>query len=61
MPIYARHCDTCNHDDESLESIHADDIIVCPICKKVTYKKIISKTAVSFAGSGWYKDGYSST
>jgi len=60
MPIYARQCNECNHTDEALESIHAEDIIICPVCKKPTYKKLISKTAVSFTGGGWFRDGYSS-
>lgn len=42
MPIYRRECKECKHSIEQLESIKAEDTIICPSCGKKTFAKCIS-------------------
>ncbi len=60
--IYEYSCKSCSHSWEEEQSIKDEPIEFCPSCNKKSAKRQISGS-VNFIlkGSGWYKDGYSST
>ncbi|MEZ4703639.1 MAG: zinc ribbon domain-containing protein [Bdellovibrionota bacterium] len=60
MPIYEYECISKGHRFEELQKISDQPIAQCKVCGGVV-KKLISNTAFSLKGSGWYKDGYSSS
>lgn len=60
MPLYEYHCEKCGRDHEIAQKISAKPLKICPSCGGRLAKKI-SATAFQLKGSGWYKDGYSST
>lgn len=57
--IYEYNCTKCNKELEVEQKISDPPKEKCPKCKgKLT--KLISKSSFVLAGSGWYRDGYSS-
>ena len=59
MPTYDYQCSSCSHEWEEEQSIKADPIKECPLCKKESAKRLISKTSFVLNGGGWAKTGYS--
>ena len=53
MPIYDYHCDHCGHAFSVVRSFKDDDVTVCPNCGKHP-RRLLSKPAIVFKGSGWY-------
>lgn len=54
MPIYEYVCDSCGHDFERQQSFHDAPVSTCPVCGKVSVRRLISSVGVVFKGSGWY-------
>ncbi|MBN1282315.1 MAG: zinc ribbon domain-containing protein [Proteobacteria bacterium] len=57
MPIYEYTCKSCGNHFECMQKISAPPIAPCPRCGD-TADRIISMTAFTLKGEGWYKDGY---
>lgn len=60
MPIYEYHCAHCKKDFERFQKISEAPLLVCPDCGEKV-QRVVSQTAFTLKGSGWYKDGYSSS
>ncbi|MCB0326821.1 MAG: zinc ribbon domain-containing protein [Bdellovibrionales bacterium] len=60
MPIYEYECISKGHRFEEMQKISDQPLEICKVCGGKV-KKLISNTAFSLKGSGWYKDGYSSS
>src|SRR4051812_20030201 len=61
MPLYEYGCESCGHQLEVQQKIADAPLKTCPVCGKDALQKLISSTAFVLKGSGWYKDGYSSS
>lgn len=59
--IYEYACMSCDHTWEEEQKLSDEPTKMCPSCKENTAKRLISKTSFVLKGSGWYKDGYSSS
>jgi len=46
VPIYAYRCDTCGHQQDTLQKISAAPLTVCTSCGAATFKKQV--TAAGF-------------
>jgi len=60
MPRYDYRCQDCGHVFEAEQRITADPLTDCPACNKPKLERLISRTAFSLKGGGWYSDGYGS-
>jgi putative FmdB family regulatory protein len=60
MPTYEYHCSGCGKNFEMFQKISDPPAEKCPLCGGKA-KRLVSGGAFSLKGSGWYKDGYSST
>lgn len=60
MPIYEYRCTKCHKTFERFQKITDDPLTDCPDCSGKV-ERLISSTSFSLKGSGWYKDGYSSS
>jgi putative FmdB family regulatory protein len=58
MPTYEYQCDGCGHQFEIEQRITADRLTDCPQCKQPKLQRLISATAFTLKGGGWYRDGY---
>ena len=59
MPTYEYKCKKCKHEFEEIQSISADPLVLCPICKTQNLVRIISKGGgMIFKGSGFYQTDY---
>ena len=54
MPTYSYACSACGHRFESVQSIHDNALITCPVCEG-QIRRVISAAGVSFKGSGFYR------
>lgn len=59
MPTYEYGCKNCDHLWEEDQSIKSNPTTECPICKKNTAKRLISKSNFTLHGGGWANEGYS--
>ena len=59
MPLYEYQCEVCSNVSESIEKVDTEEI-ECSMCNNRA-KRIISLSNFELKGSGWYKDGYSSS
>lgn len=58
MPYYEYNCQKCGKNLEVFQKISEGPKRKCPACAgRLT--KLISQTAFTLKGDGWYKDGYS--
>ena len=57
MPIYEYHCSACDHQFELRQKFSDPPASVCPKCGG-NVAKMISNTAFSLKGDGWFKTGY---
>lgn len=62
MPLYDYKCTKCTYELEDIKKHIFDNtsIHTCPLCNS-TMRQMIRPQIFSFKGSGWAKDGYSST
>ena len=57
MPIYEYGCET-GHQFEVTQKVSDPPLTTCPVCA-LPVSKLISASAISFKGSGWYVTDYS--
>jgi putative FmdB family regulatory protein len=60
MPLYEYECQACHRRLEKIQKFSDAELTVCPYCGG-RLERTITAAAFSFAGGGWYKDGYGST
>ena len=60
MPIYEYGCKACHREFEYEQRMSDPEKTVCEACGG-ELERLISRTAFSLKGSGWYKDLYSSS
>ncbi len=60
MPTYTYKCKFCG-EKEIKQSIKDDKLNTCPECNSDNFERLISNGNFILNGSGWYKDGYSSS
>jgi len=53
MPVYEYECQACRHRFERKQSFSEEPVKVCPSCGGTT-RKLLSRPAIVFKGSGWY-------
>jgi putative FmdB family regulatory protein len=58
MPMYEYQCDACGLVFEARQKFSDAPLAECTSCGG-SVKKIVSKTAFSLQGGGWYQEGYS--
>jgi putative FmdB family regulatory protein len=59
MPTYEYKCKKCGHEFEEVQSMSADPLVLCPVCKTQNLVRIISKGGgMIFKGSGFYQTDY---
>jgi putative FmdB family regulatory protein len=58
MPVYEYQCTACNNTFELRQKFSDEPATECPTCGGAV-KKLISNTAFSLKGGGWYTEGYS--
>jgi len=61
MPIYEYKCKACGREFEYQQRMSDPDKTLCEACGAEALERIISRTAFTLKGGGWYKDLYSST
>lgn len=61
MPTYEYECTQCAHRFEQFQSIKAEPINICPVCKGATRRLIGSGAGIIFKGSGFYQTDYRSS
>ena len=57
MPVYEYLCTDCNKNFELRQKFSDEPATECPSCGG-TVKKLISSTAFTLKGGGWYAEGY---
>src|SRR6185503_16243168 len=57
MPIYEYQCQQCGRRNETLQRMADPPLTTCEVCGG-PLKRLISKSAVQFKGSGWYVSDY---
>jgi putative FmdB family regulatory protein len=57
MPLYEYECTQCHKHTEKIQKFSDVEITTCPHCGGLL-ERVISAPAISFKGSGWFKDGY---
>jgi putative FmdB family regulatory protein len=60
MPLYEYQCKDCEIIHEVQHRMSENGPTDCPGCGQSALKRIISKTAFTLKGGGWYTDGYTS-
>jgi putative FmdB family regulatory protein len=59
MPLYEYECQACHRRTEKIQKFSDPELTVCPQCGG-RLERTVTAAAFSFAGGGWYKDGYAS-
>lgn len=60
MPVYEYKCNACGREFEVQQRMSDPELTDCEVCGKPALERLISRTAFSLKGGGWYKDLYSS-
>ena len=60
MPVYEYQCKACQKEFEYQQRMSDPDKTDCEACGQPALERLISRTAFTLKGSGWYKDLYSS-
>jgi putative FmdB family regulatory protein len=60
MPLYEYQCQDCQNIHEVQHRMSENGPTDCPGCGCSALKRIISRTAFTLKGGGWYTDGYTS-
>ena len=58
MPIYDFQCTSCGHKDELMRKISESSIMICPICNKEKFSKMLSAPSFQLNGTGWYASDF---
>lgn len=58
MPIYEYKCNACDHEFEKSQKMADPPVKTCPKCKQKKVEKLISLSAFSLKGEGWYVTEY---
>lgn len=58
MPIYAFHCDACEHEFERLQKLSDPDPAACPACAEPHVRRLLSAPQFRLAGGGWYETDF---
>lgn len=61
MPVYEYKCNACGREFEVQQRMSDPELTDCEVCGKKALERLISRTAFTLKGGGWYKDLYSST
>ncbi|MEP6863579.1 MAG: zinc ribbon domain-containing protein [Deltaproteobacteria bacterium] len=61
MPVYEYQCKKCGREFEYQQRMSDPDKTQCEACGAEALERLISRTAFSLKGGGWYKDLYAST
>jgi putative FmdB family regulatory protein len=61
MPIYEYKCNACGKEFEYQQRMSDPDKTDCEACGKSALERLISRTAFTLKGGGWYKDLYASS
>jgi len=59
MPVYEYQCSACSRDFEYQQRMSDPDKTTCEVCGGAL-ERLISRTAFTLKGGGWYKDLYAS-
>ena len=59
MPVYEYQCSACSREFEYQQRMSDPDKTTCEVCGGAL-ERLISRTAFSLKGGGWYKDLYAS-
>ena len=57
MPVYEYRCDACGNTFEAMQKFSDPPLTECRSCGGAV-KKLISQTAFTLKGEGWYQHGY---
>lgn len=57
MPMYEYQCDSCRHTFELRQKFSDAPASQCPACGGAV-RRLISQTAFSLKGGGWFAEGY---
>ena len=57
MPVYEYQCTTCNDRFELRQKFSDAPVTTCPECGG-SVRKLISSTAFTLKGGGWFAEGY---
>jgi putative FmdB family regulatory protein len=60
MPVYEYQCKACQKEFEYQQRMSDPEKTTCEACGAEKLERLISRTAFSLKGGGWYKDLYSS-
>jgi putative FmdB family regulatory protein len=60
MPVYEYKCNACGREFEVQQRMSDPELTDCEVCGKPALERLISRTAFTLKGGGWYKDLYSS-
>jgi putative FmdB family regulatory protein len=61
MPVYEYQCKKCGREFEYQQRMSDPEKTLCEACGAEALERMISRTAFSLKGGGWYKDLYAST
>lgn len=61
MPVYEYQCKACQKEFEYQQRMSDPEKTTCEACGAEQLERLISRTAFSLKGGGWYKDLYSSS
>lgn len=61
MPVYEYQCKACQKEFEYQQRMSDPEKTTCEACGAEKLERLISRTAFSLKGGGWYKDLYSSS
>lgn len=61
MPVYEYQCNACQKEFEYQQRMSDPEKTTCEACGAEQLERLISRTAFSLKGGGWYKDLYSSS
>lgn len=56
MPTYSYRCANCDHAFDQYQAFTDDTLIICPNCGEPQLRKVFNSIAVSFTGSGFYRN-----
>ncbi|KIH77269.1 putative regulatory protein, FmdB family [Geoalkalibacter ferrihydriticus] len=58
MPIYEYQCNSCGKTFEARQKFSDPPLNDCKVCGSGDVAKLISQTAFTLKGGGWYQQGY---
>ncbi len=58
MPLYEYECAACGERLERLQKMGEAPLVECPACGESALRRLVSRPAFQFKGSGWYVTDY---